>query len=135
MWSKSAVWKQYNKMAVLHFFLVNSTLIYILFSMVAPQGWGWGRRGLRIGILELIKIFIFHHAESKDTSWTNDFFILMHRLDKRACFKPWFVNNISRNNWHNYLQYANFLQDGMSNNPYICFAWVSRCLFVCFPKP
>ena len=28
------VWKQYNKMAVLHFFLVNFTLIYILFSLV-----------------------------------------------------------------------------------------------------
>ena len=27
------VWKQYNKMAVLHFFLVNSPLIYILFSL------------------------------------------------------------------------------------------------------
>ena len=33
MWSTPAVWKQYNKMAVLHFFLVNSTLIYILFSL------------------------------------------------------------------------------------------------------
>jgi len=31
MWSTPAVWKQYNKMAVLHFFLVNSPLIYILF--------------------------------------------------------------------------------------------------------
>ena len=28
-----AVWKQYNIMAVLHFFLVNSPLTYILFSM------------------------------------------------------------------------------------------------------
>ena len=35
MWSTPAVWKQYNKMAVLHFFLVNSTLIYILFSLSA----------------------------------------------------------------------------------------------------
>ena len=33
MWSTPAVWKQYNKMAVLHFFLVNSSL-YILFSML-----------------------------------------------------------------------------------------------------
>ena len=33
MWSTPAVRKQYNKMAVLHFFLVNSTLIYILFSL------------------------------------------------------------------------------------------------------
>ena len=33
MWSTPAVWKQYNKMAVLHFFLVNSPLIYILFSL------------------------------------------------------------------------------------------------------
>ena len=33
MWSTPAVWKQYNKMAVLHFSLVNSTLIYILFSI------------------------------------------------------------------------------------------------------
>ena len=32
MWSTPAVWKQYNKMAVLHFFLVNSTLLYILFA-------------------------------------------------------------------------------------------------------
>jgi len=32
MLSTPAVWKQYNKMAVLHFFLVNSSL-YILFSM------------------------------------------------------------------------------------------------------
>ena len=31
--STTAVWKQYNKMAVLHFFPVNSTLIYILFSL------------------------------------------------------------------------------------------------------
>jgi len=30
----SMKWKQYNKMAVLHFFLVNSLLIYILFSLV-----------------------------------------------------------------------------------------------------
>ena len=34
-WSTPAVWKQYNKMAVLHFFLVNSPLIYILFSLSA----------------------------------------------------------------------------------------------------
>jgi len=33
MWSTTAVWKQYNKMAVLHFFLLNSPLIYILFSL------------------------------------------------------------------------------------------------------
>ena len=33
MWSTLAVWKQYNKMAVLNFFLINSTLIYILFSL------------------------------------------------------------------------------------------------------
>ena len=33
MWSTPAVWKQYNKMAVLHFFLVNSPLIYILFFL------------------------------------------------------------------------------------------------------
>ena len=33
MWSTPAVWKQYNKMAVLHLFLVNSPLIYILFSL------------------------------------------------------------------------------------------------------
>ena len=32
MWSTHSVWKQYNKMAVLHFFLVNFSL-YILFSM------------------------------------------------------------------------------------------------------
>ena len=30
--------QQYNKMAVLHFFLVNSTLIYILFSLFMNQG-------------------------------------------------------------------------------------------------
>ena len=35
MWSTPAVWKQYNKMAVLHFFRVNSSLIYsILFVFV-----------------------------------------------------------------------------------------------------
>ena len=34
-----AVWKQYNKMAVLHFFLVNSPLIYILFSLVVILNW------------------------------------------------------------------------------------------------
>jgi len=34
MWNTSAVWKQYNKMAVLHFFLANSTLINILFSLL-----------------------------------------------------------------------------------------------------
>ena len=33
MWSTPAVWKQHNKTAVLLFFLVNSPLIYILFSM------------------------------------------------------------------------------------------------------
>ena len=32
--STPAVWKQYNKMAVLQYFLLNSTLIYILFSLV-----------------------------------------------------------------------------------------------------
>ena len=38
MLTTPAVWKQYNKMAVLHFFLVNSTLIYILFSLfVSPH--------------------------------------------------------------------------------------------------
>ena len=30
---RPAVWKQYNKMVVLQFFLVNSILIYILFSL------------------------------------------------------------------------------------------------------
>ena len=30
MWSTPAVWKQYNKMAVLHFFLINSPLIYMI---------------------------------------------------------------------------------------------------------
>ena len=34
MWSALAVWKQYNKMAILHFLLVNSTLIYILLFLV-----------------------------------------------------------------------------------------------------
>ena len=35
MWSTPAVWKQYNKMAVLHFFRVNSSLIHsILFLFV-----------------------------------------------------------------------------------------------------
>ena len=34
MWSTPAVWKQYNKMAVLHFFRVNSTL-YIIYSLWA----------------------------------------------------------------------------------------------------
>ena len=34
MSSTSVVWKQYNKMAVLHFILVNSTLIYIPFFLV-----------------------------------------------------------------------------------------------------
>ena len=38
MWSTPAVWKQYNKMTVLHFFLVNSPLIYILFSLGIAQG-------------------------------------------------------------------------------------------------
>ena len=37
MWSTPAVWNQYNKMAVLHFFLVNSPLIYILFSLDIPE--------------------------------------------------------------------------------------------------
>ena len=36
MWSTPAEWKQYNKMAVLHFFLVNSSLC-ILFSMFLTQ--------------------------------------------------------------------------------------------------
>ena len=30
---QTAIWKQYNKMAVLHFFLVNSPLIYIFYSL------------------------------------------------------------------------------------------------------
>ena len=41
MWSTPAVWKQNNKMAVLNIFLVNSHLIYILFSLfvtVVPCG-------------------------------------------------------------------------------------------------
>ena len=36
MSSTPAVWKQYNKMAVLHFFLENSPLIYILVSLGTP---------------------------------------------------------------------------------------------------
>ena len=35
---QAVVWKQYNKMAVLHFFRVNTTLIYILFSLVQSAG-------------------------------------------------------------------------------------------------
>ena len=38
MWSTPAVWKQYNRMAVLHFFLVNSPLIYILYSLWLKTG-------------------------------------------------------------------------------------------------
>ena len=38
MWSALAVLKQYNKMAVLLCFLVNSTLIYIFFSLNVNQG-------------------------------------------------------------------------------------------------
>ena len=38
MFSTPEVWKQYNKMAVLHFFLVNSPLIYILFSFIKIKG-------------------------------------------------------------------------------------------------
>ena len=34
MRSTPAVWKQNNKMAVLHFFLVNFSLIYFLFSLI-----------------------------------------------------------------------------------------------------
>ena len=37
VWSTPAVWKQYNKMAVLHFFLVNSSLIYIQFSLIPTK--------------------------------------------------------------------------------------------------
>ena len=37
MWGTPAVWKQYNKMAVLHLFLLNSTLIYIPFSLYTYQ--------------------------------------------------------------------------------------------------
>ena len=37
MWSTPAVWKQYNKMAVLHFFLVNSPLY--IYSIL----FGWHR--------------------------------------------------------------------------------------------
>ena len=37
MWSTPEVWKQYNKMAVLHFFPLNSSL-YILFSMAISKG-------------------------------------------------------------------------------------------------
>ena len=73
MWSTSAVWKQYKKMAVFHFFLVNSTLIYILFSLGleehqhrilkwpirlgVPCKWGWGwriKQGNQLGNYEVI---------------------------------------------------------------------------------
>ena len=39
MWSTPAVWKQYNKMVVFHFFPINSPLKYILFSLASnlPQ--------------------------------------------------------------------------------------------------
>ena len=40
MWSTPAVKKQYNKMAVLHFFPVNSSL-YILFSMIMQLLLSW----------------------------------------------------------------------------------------------
>ena len=50
MWSTPAVWKQFNKMAVLQFFLINSPLIHILFSLTAEYCrthreliWGWRR--------------------------------------------------------------------------------------------
>ena len=42
------VWKQYNKMAVLHFFLINSSL-YILFSMVRRGKEKEGERRVKIG--------------------------------------------------------------------------------------
>ena len=36
MWSTPAVWKQYNKMAVLHFLLLNSSLIYSILFVSVP---------------------------------------------------------------------------------------------------
>jgi len=49
-WSTPAVWKQYNKMAVLHFFLVNSPLIYILFSLGVVKAC-WLDGGVGLGFL------------------------------------------------------------------------------------
>ena len=46
MWSTPAVWKEYNKMVVLHFFLVKSTLIYTLFSLVVNRICHSKNRGL-----------------------------------------------------------------------------------------
>ena len=58
-----AVWKQYNKMAVLHFFLLNSPLIYILFSLqtvyptkkkrVLPTPKRFYRKTIKVNLLNL----------------------------------------------------------------------------------
>ena len=64
MWSTPAVWKQYNIMAVSHFFLVNSPLIYIyiLFSMLVHLHTFIKRRVCTLYILPW-KLF---------TEWMND---------------------------------------------------------------
>jgi len=51
MWSTPAVWKQYNKMAVLHFFLVNSSL-YILFSMPIYNNLDMSREAIELKLFE-----------------------------------------------------------------------------------
>ena len=59
MWSTPAVWKQYNKIAVLRFFLVNSPLIYILFSLIKINEifWSWEKI---MWIIKTIKIECFY---------------------------------------------------------------------------
>ena len=65
MWSTPAVWKKYNKMALLHFFLVNTTLIYILFSFYVGQTL-YARTSVWTSYLKNFRISLFFIVYSRD---------------------------------------------------------------------
>ena len=86
MWSTSPAWKQYNKMAVLNFFfLVNSTQIYILFSLTSSS-----TRGL------YFPKNLFPHSPSFRTNFSLE---VIYGCAERNNLLWYYLAEFRKNNW------------------------------------
>ena len=82
---QTAIWKQYNKMAVLHFFLVNSPLIYIFYSLWLYSTNMWSTPAVWI---QYNKMAVFNFFSSKFHSNIFSLVIWFSNLWKNVRFRP-----------------------------------------------
>ena len=81
MWSTHTVWKKYNKMAVLHFFLVNSPLIYILFSLWYLDRGLSNQTTIKRRLIRVSLIFENYLMVLKTIWWFESYLMVLKKLD------------------------------------------------------